>query len=1398
MTDFSLSYREVIPDQNVLDSWKEITLTTGGTQSTLQDIKVAEKANGYCYEDSTKTHTRNRFIYWRINNDVLELVEHSLDINLTGNRIRYKIVDTPILDGVSIHESIDNVIVLVPTVCSVHRLVFPHPDRFYRQNDVSTPSIFSKASALEAKNPNTFYVFNNPHSANQLPNLACSYLSVDTEEAYFVLAYPSTEMLLIKQTKEGQCTTIEMKGESLMPRFLSGLAEKFRQRNNEAESIISLLILQLENELYTVTLCREGHLKFWSCSKGQCLAVIDILSEMGDGNIGLVQRAALRKAVNSYHTAENTLAVFLSFSIGCQFHILKPAITGQQIRIIRLNTLHSPENDLIDFALQPNRLWSAFRCSDGESAVYSAALFSNSYETSNWTPVVLEPLLDADSVTVNDEMDPRQIYLQHIFHPGRFPLHIINKALCIYRRSASMADTTLSASVLKQSICMAVEAEAKTVMNEQVVNDQEYIECLQWCWQKFYSCCVQYHVAGMKPLGLLLLPAVSGAVFLKKSSFSFLRPLEPLEHMTLCSDNMYRDQFVEYPLLGDDLDGVGDVMNLFEVIVYVDKEMSEIFSATFERELSTLQSPDVVMSDLVQQIHTEMDSEFTSQVAGMLGQCTDLYKAVHKILELLRYENLNLAESHVETNPSVDHHFSSHLGVSFVSSCIRQQAVTRFTICRNLLLICNVLLDRRELDWSVLEALRSVCMPEIVVFTQASYVMTWLSGLQGHHHLHHDASLQRLAPIKLTSVDSLRTKTLQSVSLLEMFISSSGGQEARKTFGRIKYCDEDLAHWHLSLLPYLHHLRHIIWPVGGSTVLAEWLLSSGQHLWLQQYVRLLSNWCEWNSCTRNFLLAASLLTSGENYKALDLFLTAVKGIFLDKFLEERFLKDFISEESHTKAYLNYYLKVIQLFELHKAKDCAINVANAALSVVDRDDPLMATLYSIKFKHHLSLKHYEMAFDALYSNPDLERRKDNLRDLVKSLLDEKKLDVLMNFTYGSMEEYFTNILLTRARAADAVNNIYYDFLYSYQIKRGPLCHRLAASVMYEQAFRLSQINTPEALEKQVKCYLAAKNVLHLCDQKYSWIVRPTDPEEGDEEIVIEPRAGTGTVEDLQVVTLQRQVEVLNIDAIKKELLFASAKLKLSRFNDASSTNITTPNELVLLLNKAGLFKIALKICTVFNLSYEPVFETLAKHCVLITEQEHPNAWEWLMENDLQDLPVNRDSIADVVWQFLRDCLETYEEPHMTVLHYVVTRKIIDMKMFIPFWLMASYKERNAGELLKLLHRTGRLEEAAELTKDYLSAAMGYGKELYGFQTPLTHTSKPFCLAVYAIKNLIDELAIQNSQMNMDPPFEKEYDLLSELFNKYLQTSERISNQMERETFSKRVQAPSRISSEIYKF
>lgn len=75
------------------------------------------------------------------------------------------------------------------------------------------------------------------------------------------------------------------------------------------------------------------------------------------------------------------------------------------------------------------------------------------------------------------------------------------------------------------------------------------------------------------------------------------------------------------------------------------------------------------------------------------------------------------------------------------------------------------------------------------------------------------------------------------------------------------------------------------------------------------------------------------------------------------------------------------------------------------------------------------------------NPDKNRKTDNLRDLVTSLLDQKKLDILQGFCYGNMEQQLRDILLTRARATDAIDNVYYDFLYSYEISKGTPFYRM---------------------------------------------------------------------------------------------------------------------------------------------------------------------------------------------------------------------------------------------------------------------------------------------------------------------------------------------------------------------
>lgn len=69
----------------------------------------------------------------RTNHDVLELVEQSLDVNLVGNHVRYRFTDTPILEGISVHETINSVFILVATVSSVHCLTYKHPDKIASQ-----------------------------------------------------------------------------------------------------------------------------------------------------------------------------------------------------------------------------------------------------------------------------------------------------------------------------------------------------------------------------------------------------------------------------------------------------------------------------------------------------------------------------------------------------------------------------------------------------------------------------------------------------------------------------------------------------------------------------------------------------------------------------------------------------------------------------------------------------------------------------------------------------------------------------------------------------------------------------------------------------------------------------------------------------------------------------------------------------------------------------------------------------------------------------------------------------------------------------------------------------------------------------------------------------------------
>ena len=107
--------------------------------------------------------------------------------------------------------------------------------------------------------------------------------------------------------------------------------------------------------------------------------------------------------------------------------------------------------------------------------------------------------------------------------------------LQIYRRSVdmtlSLVDDTTTVSKLKEQICAAVEVEIQNQVTEYEISDEEHIALSHAAWSRFYSCAVQYHETGLVPMGLIVNDRSGLITIIKKNNFSFVRPIEALEHL---------------------------------------------------------------------------------------------------------------------------------------------------------------------------------------------------------------------------------------------------------------------------------------------------------------------------------------------------------------------------------------------------------------------------------------------------------------------------------------------------------------------------------------------------------------------------------------------------------------------------------------------------------------------------------------------------------------------------------------------------------------------------------------------------------------------------------------------------------------------------------------------------
>lgn len=129
----------------------------------------------------------------------------------------------------------------------------------------------------------------------------------------------------------------ELKQDSYVPRFLSGIATAFRSRNVEAQVPMALAIHACSGDTYLFALCREGNVRMWSCNKAQCIAVSDVAVDSRLASQG-AQGHILRKTVGA-HDNELYLATYMKFGPDCDFSILKPVQEQNNIKFEKLSSL---------------------------------------------------------------------------------------------------------------------------------------------------------------------------------------------------------------------------------------------------------------------------------------------------------------------------------------------------------------------------------------------------------------------------------------------------------------------------------------------------------------------------------------------------------------------------------------------------------------------------------------------------------------------------------------------------------------------------------------------------------------------------------------------------------------------------------------------------------------------------------------------------------------------------------------------------------------------------------------------------------------------------------------------------------------------------------------------------
>lgn len=324
----------------------------------------------------------------KISKDTIELNEISTDVDLIGNQVKLRLQNTQLLEGVSVNETLDEVIILLATVGSVHRIILPHPRTLpsltsqYGGNRPCGLSIFEGFNVESLKDSRNYYVLPNNFAAGgsstsggfRFPTSCSSWLSRQND-AVFVLGNTSGSLLVVKMDafsnndnamhSDDNVTVFELKESNLYEKLRGFVPSIIRSNAPEGEDSALCLISHTTNDDTMIfVLCRDLKIRVWSYVKKKILLTVHVghsasnRREFESSTTSMtsptVRRPLLKKSIIDGH-----LFVIAYINSGDQkeFVAFRVSPNGSKIEATRVACL-SPgqEEDVIDFTMYRDEL----------------------------------------------------------------------------------------------------------------------------------------------------------------------------------------------------------------------------------------------------------------------------------------------------------------------------------------------------------------------------------------------------------------------------------------------------------------------------------------------------------------------------------------------------------------------------------------------------------------------------------------------------------------------------------------------------------------------------------------------------------------------------------------------------------------------------------------------------------------------------------------------------------------------------------------------------------------------------------------------------------------------------------------------------------------------------------